>query len=32
MSTGDLNAKLAKYDVWDRYDSDGDGNFNEPDG
>ena len=32
MSTADLNAKLAKYDVWDRYDYDGDGNFNEPDG
>jgi len=32
MSTNDLNAKLAKYDVWDRYDYDGDGNFNEPDG
>ena len=23
---------LAQYDVWDRYDSDGDGDFNEPDG
>ena len=23
---------LKKYDVWDRYDLDGDGNFNEPDG
>ena len=32
MSTADLNAKLAKYDVWDRYDYNGDGNFNEPDG
>jgi immune inhibitor A len=32
MSTADLNAKLAKYDVWDRYDYDGDGNFDEPDG
>jgi immune inhibitor A len=32
MSAADLNAKLAKYDVWDRYDYDGDGNFNEPDG
>ncbi|WP_076259562.1 immune inhibitor A domain-containing protein [Intrasporangium flavum] len=24
--------ELAKYDVWDRYDYDDDGNFNEPDG
>lgn len=23
---------LAQFDVWDRYDNDGDGNFNEPDG
>ncbi|GAA4699245.1 immune inhibitor A [Nocardioides conyzicola] len=23
---------LAQYDVWDRYDMDGDGNYNEPDG
>jgi len=28
----DVNAYLAKYDVWDRYDADGDGDFNEPDG
>ena len=28
----ELNAYLAKFDVWDRYDYDGDGNFNEPDG
>ena len=27
-----LNAFLAQFDVWDRYDYDGDGNFNEPDG
>jgi len=27
-----INAELAKFDVWDRYDYDGDGNFNEPDG
>jgi immune inhibitor A len=27
-----INADLAKFDVWDRYDQDGDGNFNEPDG
>jgi immune inhibitor A len=25
-------ALLASYDLWDRYDHDGDGNFNEPDG
>ena len=28
----DINAYLAQFDVWDRYDMDGDGNFNEPDG
>ena len=28
----DIEAYLAQYDVWDRYDIDGDGNFNEPDG
>lgn len=28
----EINAYLAQYDIWDRYDSDGDGNFNEPDG
>ena len=27
-----LNAYLADFDVWDRYDQDGDGNFDEPDG
>ena len=27
-----INAYLAKFDIWDRYDYDGDGNFNEPDG
>jgi immune inhibitor A len=27
-----IEAYLAQFDVWDRYDSDGDGNFNEPDG
>jgi immune inhibitor A len=27
-----INAYLAKFDVWDRYDYDRDGNFNEPDG
>ncbi|PZH06959.1 protease [Streptomyces sp. NTH33] len=28
----EIRAKLAEYDQWDRYDHDGDGNFNEPDG
>jgi immune inhibitor A len=27
-----INAYLAQYDKWDRYDYDGDGNFDEPDG
>ncbi|MFB7517958.1 immune inhibitor A domain-containing protein [Streptomyces sp. NPDC056144] len=27
-----IKAQLASYDAWDRYDFDGDGNFNEPDG
>jgi immune inhibitor A len=27
-----VNAELAKFDVWDRNDYDGDGNFDEPDG
>ena len=27
-----INAYLAQFDMWDRYDYDGDGNFNEPDG
>ncbi len=27
-----INDYLAQFDVWDRYDIDGDGNFNEPDG
>jgi immune inhibitor A len=31
-STADLNDYLAEFDVWDRYDHDGDGNFDEPDG
>ena len=26
------HAYLAQFDIWDRYDYDGDGNFNEPDG
>ena len=28
----EIEAYLAQFDVWDRYDIDGDGNFNEPDG
>ncbi|WP_370413014.1 immune inhibitor A domain-containing protein [Streptomyces fradiae] len=28
----EIKATLAQYDQWDRYDFDGDGNFNEPDG
>ena len=28
----EISAYLAQFDVWDRYDNDGDGNFNEPDG
>ncbi|WP_432133269.1 MULTISPECIES: immune inhibitor A domain-containing protein [unclassified Streptomyces] len=31
-SDADIKAQLAQYDQWDRYDYDGDGNFNEPDG
>ncbi|KAB1986816.1 immune inhibitor A domain-containing protein [Streptomyces triticiradicis] len=27
-----IKADLAQFDQWDRYDYDGDGNFNEPDG
>ena len=27
-----IDAYLSQFDVWDRYDYDGDGNFNEPDG
>ena len=27
-----INEYLSQFDVWDRYDYDGDGNFNEPDG
>jgi immune inhibitor A len=27
-----IDAYLAQFDVWDRYDYDGDGNFDEPDG
>jgi immune inhibitor A len=32
VSAADINAYLAPFDVWDRYDADGDGNFDEPDG
>jgi immune inhibitor A len=28
----EIKADLAAYDQWDRYDFDGDGNYNEPDG
>ncbi|WP_326780490.1 immune inhibitor A [Streptomyces longwoodensis] len=31
-SAAKIRAELASYDQWDRYDFDGDGNFNEPDG
>ncbi|MGZ5393686.1 MAG: immune inhibitor A domain-containing protein, partial [Mycobacterium sp.] len=31
-SEADANAFLATFDIWDRYDFDGDGNFDEPDG
>jgi immune inhibitor A len=31
-SVANANAFLATFDIWDRYDFDGDGNFNEPDG
>lgn len=32
QSTAQIKAELAEYDQWDRYDYDGDGDFNEPDG
>jgi immune inhibitor A len=32
MSDDAINAYLSRFDKWDRYDYDGDGNFNEPDG
>ncbi len=36
IAAGKSNAEIATYlkqfDIWDRYDYDGDGNFNEPDG
>ncbi|MFP1626886.1 immune inhibitor A domain-containing protein [Streptomyces sp. 5K101] len=31
-SDAEIKATLAEYDQWDRYDHDGDGNFNETDG
>jgi len=31
-SAADVKAELAQYDVYDRYDHDKDGNFNQPDG
>jgi immune inhibitor A len=31
-TAAELDAYLAAFDVWDRYDRDGDGNFDEPDG
>lgn len=31
-SAAAINAYLSQFDVWDRYDYDGDGNFDEPDG
>jgi immune inhibitor A len=32
MSPAQIDAYLAQFDVWDRYDFDEDGNFDEPDG
>lgn len=32
QSPADIDAYLSQFDVWDRYDYDGDGNFNESDG
>jgi immune inhibitor A len=32
MTPAQIDAYLSQFDVWDRYDYDGDGNFNEPDG
>jgi immune inhibitor A len=31
-SPAEIDAYLGQFDVWDRYDYNGDGNFNEPDG
>ena len=32
MSATEIDDYLSQYDTWDRYDHDGDGNFDEPDG
>lgn len=32
MTAGQIEAYLSDFDVWDRYDHDGDGNFDEADG
>ena len=32
MTPAQIDAYLSQFDVWDRYDYDGDGNFNEADG
>lgn len=32
QSPAQIDAYLSRFDVWDRYDGDHDGNFNEPDG
>ncbi len=32
MTDDEINDYLSQFDVWDRYDWDGDGNFDEPDG
>jgi immune inhibitor A len=32
MSSAEIDDYLSRFDVWDRYDWDGDGNFDEPDG
>jgi len=32
MTPAEINEYLAGFDIWDRYDADGDGNYNEPDG
>ena len=32
LTPDEIDAELARFDVWDRYDQDGDGDFDEPDG
>lgn len=32
MTSAQIDGYLSQFDVWDRYDWDGDGNFDEPDG